>query len=52
LFGVQELDCYTVLDVDTGKTTLFAAEFPETYKMWMVVKSNDELKEEYQLDEV
>lgn len=52
LFGAMELNCYCALAPDTGKTFLFAYKYPESYKMWMVVKSNEELKKEYQIDEV
>lgn len=52
LFGVKELGFYCALAPDTGKTYLFAHKYPESYKMWMVVKSNDELKQLYNVDAV
>lgn len=43
MFGVAELDCYAILEPDTGRTVLFTPRVPETYKMWMVVLSNKEI---------
>lgn len=35
LFGVKEPDCYAVIDVDSGESTLFIPRLPEEYEIWM-----------------
>ena len=52
LFGVKEADCMAVIHHDTGKTVLFVPHLTEAYKLWMFVKSNEQFKEDYQVDEV
>jgi len=37
LFGVEQPDCYALIEIDTGKTTLFPEKIPEAYKIWMEV---------------
>ncbi|PNJ09201.1 PEPD isoform 4 [Pongo abelii] len=34
-FGVTEPGCYGVIDVDTGKSTLFVPRLPASYATWM-----------------
>lgn len=34
-FGVIESGCYGVIDVDTGKSTLFVPRLPPSYATWM-----------------
>lgn len=34
-FGVIESGCYGVIDVDTGKSTLFVPRLPASYATWM-----------------
>lgn len=34
-FGVIESGCYGVIDVDTGKSTLFVPRLPDSYATWM-----------------
>jgi Xaa-Pro dipeptidase len=51
-FGVKEADCLAAIHHHTGKTVLFIPEIPEDYKLWMVVKSKEEFKQEYRVDEV
>lgn len=38
--------------MESGKVTVFVPKYPESYKMWMVVFSNEEIKEKYRLDDV
>lgn len=52
IFGCDLLDCYGILEVESGKVTVFVPKYPESYKMWMVVFSNEEIKEKYRLDDV
>jgi len=35
LFGVTEADCYAVIEVPSGKTTLFIPRLPAEYAVWM-----------------
>ena len=51
-FGVKEADCQALIHHATGKTVLFIPEIPEDYKLWMIVKSAEEFKAEYKVDEV
>ena len=44
LFGVDFLGCHGVLDIDSGKTTVFVPHYEESYRMWNVVLNNDEIK--------
>jgi Xaa-Pro dipeptidase len=37
---------------DTGKAVLFVPFLDENYQLWMVVKTPEELKQEYRVDEV
>ncbi|ULU09916.1 hypothetical protein L3Y34_014346 [Caenorhabditis briggsae] len=52
-FGVNESEFYGVIDVTTGKTTLFAPRLDPSYAIWDG-KINDEkyFKEKYAVDEV
>jgi len=52
LFGVEDPDLYGIIDIETGKTSLFAPEFPKEYGMWMTVHDKDYFKANYDLDEV
>lgn len=49
-FGVKEPDCLAAIHHDTGKSVLFIPEIPEDYKLWMIVKSKEEFKQEYKVD--
>lgn len=52
-FGVKEPDWYGIIDINTGKSTLFCPRLPEVYATWMGhIRTTDEWKEEYQTDEV
>jgi len=37
LFGVTEVDCYGVIDLQTHKTVLFVPKLPIDLKLWMIV---------------
>ena len=52
-FGVNESEFYGIIDVSTGKTTLFAPRLDPSYAIWDG-KINDEkyFKEKYAVDEV
>lgn len=53
LFGVSEPGCYGLLEVSSGKATLFVAHLPEEYAVWMgkLLTCND-FKNKYDIDEV
>lgn len=42
LFGVEESDCLAAIDLETGKSILFVPQFPQSYKLWMVVKDKED----------
>jgi len=52
LFGLEEVDCYAVLEVANGRSILFVPEYPQDYKMWMKVSSLQEIKSLVGVDEV
>lgn len=52
LFGVEDPDLYGVIEVDTGKTILFAPELPKELSMWMTLHDKEYFKANYDLDEV
>uniref|UniRef100_A0A2I3GL14 Xaa-Pro dipeptidase n=1 Tax=Nomascus leucogenys TaxID=61853 RepID=A0A2I3GL14_NOMLE len=52
-FGVTEPGCYGVIDVDTGKSTLFVPRLPASYATWMGrIHSKEHFKEKYAVDDV
>lgn len=52
-FGVVESGCYGVIDVDTGKSTLFVPRLPDSYATWMgKIHSKEYFKEKYAVDDV
>uniref|UniRef100_A0A8I6A0W2 Xaa-Pro dipeptidase n=2 Tax=Rattus norvegicus TaxID=10116 RepID=A0A8I6A0W2_RAT len=52
-FGVIESGCYGVIDVDTGKSTLFVPRLPASYATWMgKIHSKEHFKEKYAVDDV
>ncbi|KAK7811853.1 hypothetical protein U0070_024116 [Myodes glareolus] len=52
-FGVIESGCYGVIDVDTGKSTLFVPRLPPSYATWMgKIHSKEHFKEKYAVDDV
>eukprot|EP00656_Telonema_subtile_P018009 TRINITY_DN19714_c0_g1_i2.p1 TRINITY_DN19714_c0_g1~~TRINITY_DN19714_c0_g1_i2.p1 ORF type:complete len:471 (+),score=132.32 TRINITY_DN19714_c0_g1_i2:182-1594(+) len=53
VFGVKEPDCFGVVDIDDGTSTLFVPRLPEDYAIWMgEVRGTDSFKQEYQVDAV
>lgn len=52
MFGVEEPDCYALIEVDTGKTILFPSKIPEAYKIWMFVPDEKHFIKTYQVDDV
>lgn len=44
LFGVQETDCYGLIDLENGKSTLFIPKLSEDYKLWMIILDVDKFK--------
>ncbi|XP_048646928.1 xaa-Pro dipeptidase isoform X2 [Marmota marmota marmota] len=52
-FGVLEPGCYGVINVDTGKSTLFVPRLPPSYATWMgKIHSKEHFKEKYAVDAV
>nr|XP_040136089.1 xaa-Pro dipeptidase isoform X3 [Ictidomys tridecemlineatus] len=52
-FGVLEPGCYGVINVDTGKSTLFVPRLPASYATWMgKIHSKEHFKEKYAVDDV
>lgn len=52
LFGVEEPDCYGLMELDTGKATVFIPRLEEDYKLWMYVPPQEEIRTRWGLDEV
>jgi Xaa-Pro dipeptidase len=53
MFGVTEPGCYGLVDVDTGKATLFVPHLPDEYAVWMgKLLTLDDFKQKYEVDEV
>jgi Xaa-Pro dipeptidase len=52
LIGLEEVDCYAVLEVATGRAILFVPEYPQDYKMWMKVFTMQEIQDLVGVDEV
>ena len=51
-FGVTEADCFGVIEVDTGKATLFFPKLPEEYMVWMgEIHSLGHFKAKYAVEE-
>lgn len=44
LFGVTEVDCYGVLDIQTQKSSLFVPRLPVDLKLWMIVYGLEDFK--------
>nr|KAF6407690.1 peptidase D [Molossus molossus] len=52
-FGVTEPSCYGVIDVDTGKSTLFVPRLPASHATWMgKIHSKEHFREKYAVDVV
>jgi Xaa-Pro dipeptidase len=52
LFGVEDPDCYGIVELETGKAILFVPEIPKEYSMWMTVHDKDYFKKNFDIDEV
>lgn len=53
LFGVTEPGCYGLLELGTGKSTLFVPHLPEDYAVWMGrLLTLDDFKKKYAVDDV
>jgi len=53
LFGVKEPDVYGVLEIDSGRSTLFFPKLPESYAIVMgEIRTAESFKKEYGVDEV
>jgi Xaa-Pro dipeptidase len=53
MFGVTEPGCYGLVDVGTGKATLFVPHLPDEYAVWMgTLLTLDDFKLKYEVDEV
>uniref|UniRef100_A0A5F9CQN2 Xaa-Pro dipeptidase n=1 Tax=Oryctolagus cuniculus TaxID=9986 RepID=A0A5F9CQN2_RABIT len=52
-FGVTEPGCYGIIDVDSGKSTLFVPRLPASHATWMgKIHSKEHFKEKYSVDDV
>jgi hypothetical protein len=49
---VKEADCYALIENKSGKTTIFVPRMPESLKMWMTIKPNQEFKKGSEADQV
>lgn len=53
LFGVSEPDCFGIIRISDGRTTLFVPHLTPDYEVWMgPIDSPDDLKKKYEVDEV
>lgn len=53
LTGVKEPEVYAVIEVESGKTTLFFPQLPESYAIFMGdIRDATSFREEYEVDEV
>jgi len=53
LLGVKEPGVSAVVEIETGKTTLFFPDLPESYAIFMgEIRTAESFKEEYQVEEV
>lgn len=48
LFGVHEVGFHAVIEVETGKTTLFVDKMDAMYKIWMTVLSLEDFQKKYE----
>lgn len=52
-FGVREPDFCGIIDMDTGRSTLFCPRLPPEYAIWMgAIKTCDQWRAEYAVDDV
>lgn len=52
-FGVREPDCYGVIEVGTGRSTLFIPRLPDVYRVWMgEIKAPSWFQSTYSVDAV
>ena len=52
-FGVREPDCYGIIEVGTGKSTLFVQRLPDVYRIWMgEIKTTADIQKMYEVDAV
>lgn len=52
LFGVKEADCYGVVEVSTGKATLYIPRLPDAYLVWMgTIHPPAYFRDMYQVDD-
>ncbi|XP_039255491.2 xaa-Pro dipeptidase-like [Styela clava] len=52
-FGVTEPGCYGVIDIDSGKATLFMPKLPDSYKVWLgEIYSLGHFKAKYAVEDV
>ena len=52
-FGVREADFYGAIDLETGKSYLFAPKLPNSYSIWMgKLYTLQDFRDRYSVDEV
>lgn len=52
-FGALEPGCYGIIEIGTGKSTLFVPRLPEEYAVWMgPLLSLEDFKKKYGVDQV
>jgi Xaa-Pro dipeptidase len=52
MFGVTEPGCYGLVDINSGKSTLFVPHLPEEYSIWMgKLLTLDDFQKKYEVDE-
>lgn len=47
LFGLEQRDLFGVIEIDTGRQVVFIPRLPDSYRLWMIVKSKEEYEKEH-----
>lgn len=50
LFGVNEMDCYGIIDFNNKRPILFVPKPNELYKIWMTVLSREDFEKKYEIE--
>ena len=47
LFGVDQPDCYAIIDIEKSKSYLFIPKLDNQYKIWMTVMDQDDYRKRF-----